>query len=131
MPNKRAQFLTDLSCRETKDDKWEVIEPLVYQSRLWETLIEVPAGFITDFASVPRVPFVYMLYGDRAHRESVLHDYLYYMAMTTRKIADCIFLEAMESRGKSWFVRQGMYRGVRMGGWVAWNEHRKSGHPRA
>ena len=39
--------------------------------------ITVPTGFFTDFASVPRMPFVFLLFGDVAHEAAVIHDYLY------------------------------------------------------
>lgn len=37
----------------------------------------VPRHFYTDFCSVPRIPFAYLLYGDIARRAGVLHDALY------------------------------------------------------
>ena len=47
-----------------------------------------------------------------------------------RKEGDDVFLEAMEVIKKSWFVRRPMWLGVRAGGWKAWNDHRKAGHPK-
>lgn len=83
-----------------------------------EGLIVVPAGFVTDFASVPRIPIIYELFGDRAHHESVIHDYLYQTHQgLDRQTCDRIFREAMQVRGKSKFVWEGMYLGVRLGGW--------------
>lgn len=118
-------FLTELECEliPGSDDKWEVKAPLVYQSEvaifyLLPTAgkITAPAGFVTDFASVPRVPVVYTLFGDRAHREAVIHDYLYQTHLVPKAIADKVFKEAMAARGKGWFVRWGMYLGVVLGG---------------
>jgi hypothetical protein len=66
-----------------------------------------------------------MLFGDRAHHESVIHDYLYRIDSVPcvgRKQADDVFLEAMEARGKGFFVRYSMYWGVRMGGWTAYHK---------
>jgi hypothetical protein len=34
----------------------------------------LPFGMESDLASVPRVPIVFLMWGDRAHRESFLHD---------------------------------------------------------
>lgn len=113
-----SKFLSDLNVRCIDDGKWVLDSPLRYQSDILG-LIEVPAGFETDFASVPRVPFVYMAFGDRAHRESVLHDYLYRInAVPTATFdqANDVFLESMMERGKGWFVRRMMYWGVCVGG---------------
>ncbi|MFH2076618.1 MAG: DUF1353 domain-containing protein, partial [Pseudomonadota bacterium] len=66
-----SKFLTELDARLVKDDRiWKLDSPLIYESDLLG-LIEVPEGFETDLASVPRVPFVYMLWGGKAHREGV------------------------------------------------------------
>lgn len=116
-----AKFLTDLDARlkSGSDTVWVLKSSLVYGD------IEVKEGFETDFASVPRVPLFYALFGDKAHREAVLHDYLYRsdsLPLVTRKQADNIFLEAMKARGKSYFVRYGMYWGVRAGGWTAYHK---------
>jgi len=44
----------------------------------------------------------------------------------TRKEADAIFLEAMQVAGVNWFSRHVIYSGVRAGGMVAWNKHRRN-----
>ena len=124
-----SKFLTELDVKEIDEGTWELQAPLVYQSDFLNRTIMVPAGFKTDFASVPRVPLVYLAYGDRAHREAVVHDFLYDYGKYPRSWCDHVFYEAMGSRGKPLFVRAGMWAGVRLGGWVAWNEHRRQGHP--
>jgi hypothetical protein len=114
-----SEFKTELDAKLKDDDTvWVLDSLLVYQSDLVGTVI-VPVGFETDFASVPRVPIAYTMFGDRAHREAVIHDYLYRIDATPpveRDVADDVFLEAMECRGKGWFVRYAMYWGVRLGG---------------
>ena len=121
-----AKFLTDLDVRCIDDGRWKLDAPLVYESDVEGVgRIEVPAGFETDFASVPRVPIAYTLFGDRAHREAVLHDYLYRIdsvPVVEREMADDVFLEAMAERGKGFFVRYAMYWGVRLGGWTAYHK---------
>ena len=116
------KFLTELNCRDLDDNRWELLSDLVYETDvamlyfLPTFKITVPKGFVTDFASVPRVPIVYSLFGDRAHREAVVHDYLYQTHLVPKAMADKVFLEAMKARGKSPFVRYGMYWGVVLGG---------------
>ena len=122
------KFLTELECKEIDDTRWELTADLKYQSRILGSVITVPKGFVTDFASVPRVPIAYMAFGDRAHRESVLHDWGYNCGQLSRRKVDGLFYEAMRARGKKTWVRVGMWLGVRLGGWAAWNSHRKAGH---
>jgi hypothetical protein len=121
-----SEFKTELKTRLFNDDTvWALDTPLVYQSDLLNAVITVPMGFQTDFASVPKVPIAYMFFGDRAHREAVIHDYLYRfdsIPVVTREQADDVFYEAMKLRGKSFFVRWCMWAGVRAGGWIAFHE---------
>ena len=53
----------------------------------------LPTGFQSDGASVPRVPIVYSIWGDRAHREADLHDFSY------RKDAKIYILRPDVTRG--------------------------------
>lgn len=136
-------FLTGLSAdlKEGNDCVWIIDKPLKYASKLlnctvvippwFETKEPDPSGepsfFETDFASVPRVPIFYETWGNRAHREAVLHDYLYRidsLPVCTYSQANNVFLEAMKSTGKSWWLRYGMYWGVVLGGWTAYHKKR-------
>lgn len=121
-----AEFLSLLSGDCITDKIWELDKPLLYRSDILGIgKIEVPPGFQTDFASVPRVPFIYEAYGDKAHYESVLHDYLYRIdsiPQASYSQANDVFLEAMKVRGKGYFVRYGMYWGVVLGGWTAYHK---------
>ena len=40
---------------------YQINEPLVYKSEVASTIFKVPAGFVTDLASVPRLPLAYLL----------------------------------------------------------------------
>lgn len=98
---------------------WKLIAPFEYHvgSLESEEVIRVPAGFVTDFASVPRAlwgvfpPFWH--YGKAA----VVHDYCYATQLYTRKRSDEIFLEAMKVLKVPWLTRHTIYRAVRMFGW--------------
>lgn len=107
-----------------KASRAELKEELVYYSGI--ITIIVPEGFITDFASVPRIfrPFLPVL--GKHNNAAILHDYLYSehwakesKNMTvhfTRKQCDRIFLHAMEILGVSLVNRMALYAGVRLGG---------------
>lgn len=121
-----AKFLTELLDARLKDDDciWVLDSPLIYESDIVGKIV-VPAGFETDFASVPRIPIFYFLFGNRAHREAVLHDYLYRInsvPQATYSQANDVFFEAMKLRGKAFYVRYPMWWGVCLGGWTAWHK---------
>lgn len=122
---KKSEFLTKLVVYAVTDTKWRLVQPLIYYSKILKSKIVVSEGFETDFASVPRIPFIYSLYGDRAHSCATIHDFLYQKQWVSRWKADRIFLEAMGARKKPFYIRYPMWAGVRLGGWVAWKEHRK------
>ena len=111
----KARFLTELEVSLVNNDSiWVLDSPLLYHSMI-AGFIQVPAGFQTDFASVPRVPIAFELYGDKAHREGVVHDYLFRrdsLPKVAYMTANKIFLEAMECRGKPRYVRWPMYLAV-------------------
>ena len=125
----KSGFQTNLATelKEGCDNIWIVTKPLVYWSELLSCQIEVPVSFYTDFASVPRVPVFYELWGNRAHREAVLHDYLYRIdsvPVVTKSQADKVFPEAMKSTGKSWYIRWPMYSGVVLAGSGAYHKRK-------
>lgn len=103
-----AKFLTGFEVRlispETPSKKalWEIVEDFIYQSDKYGVII-IPKGSVTDFASVPRVPVLFLLTGSLAHRGAAIHDFLYKTHTIhrpggatediTRKQADEILLE--------------------------------------
>lgn len=123
-----SEFLTDLIVKEVSDAIWVMVTPLEYQSDVLGETITVRAGFVTDFASIPRIPFIYDVLGNIAHEPAVIHDWLYFVDTFTRKKCDQALLEAMKVNGVSWFKRYQIYWGVRIGGWYAWWQHRRLGH---
>lgn len=119
-----SAFLSELRVENASgqdDGKWRLTAPLVYQSDVAGATFTAPAGMVTDFASVPRAPFAYMLFGDRASEASVIHDYLYGSHLVPRAMADAVLREASAVTGVSWFARNSMWLGVRAFGWLHWN----------
>ncbi len=84
------------------------------------TLYSCPAGMVTDWESLPRLPLISWLLGGRpVHRAATLHDALYREDFTppvSREKADALFLEAMLSTGLSRVFAFPFYWGVRLGG---------------
>lgn len=95
---------------------WQLSSDLGFASNVLKTLVKVPRGFVTDFASVPKVPLVYEVLGGIAQMPATIHDYLYSTGSVSRIEADNVLLEAMEVTGVSWFKRKLIYAGVRVGG---------------
>jgi hypothetical protein len=118
--NVTARFLGDLELCEADEDvddgTWRLSKPLPYLSGVANRVITVPAGFRTDLASVPRLPVVYWLCGGRANKPAVVHDFLYTEGLVVRKVADAVFLEAMQAVGVPLAYRLLMWAGVRLGG---------------
>ena len=120
----KSGFRSKLQVEELDDERWKVLAPFLYESKLLDLTVVVAEGFITDFASVPRVPFIFDVLGDIAHGPAVVHDWLYMKGTYSRFMADRVLLEAMKSEGLVLWKRYQIYLGVRIGGWKAWNEHR-------
>lgn len=100
---------------------WRVNEPLIYQSKVLEALnpINVPAGFETDFASVPR-PLWNLFPPDGSYTAAaVVHDWLYRNTRLPRSICDSVFIEAMKACKTGFFTRHIMWGAVRMFGCLA------------
>lgn len=124
-----ASFLSKLEVELVNQEShsgrgdWKLLSPLEYQSDLfYKPKITVPTGFITDFASVPRVPVVFLLVGNTASEAAVLHDYIYKTLPHpfTREEADDILYEASLATGvpkwRAWII----WAGVRMFGCKFW-----------
>lgn len=77
--------------------------------------IVVPAGFVTDFASIPRAFWRVLPPTGRYGKAAVVHDYLYRTPeiQVTRAEADKVFLDAMADLGVGTVTRRTMWAAVR------------------
>jgi len=119
------QFLTKIVVEKKEDRLWKLYRELKYQT--FADVITVPAGFITDFASVPRLFWSILPPDGRYTGSAIIHDFLYAVQDRSRKEADSIFLEAMKALGVPWWKRRTMWLAVRFGGWIPWNNHARRG----
>lgn len=117
-----AVALVDDSANEGRGS-WQLLEPLTFHSNKLGRDFTSSAGDITDFASVPRFPGIFDVYGDRAHRAAALHDHLYTSHEVDRETADGLFLEAMLDTGVPEEIANTMYEGVRRFGASHWDKH--------
>lgn len=106
-------------------DLWRTTKPITYLA-LDGTNYTVPAGFVTDGASIPRA--LWTLVGaplDTYAEAAVLHDYLYRTGCVDKTRADDLLLEAMAALDVGWFTRRTIYLGVHWFGGPAWAANRK------
>lgn len=98
-----------------------LIRPFLVKTKSGK-LIEVPAGFQTDFASVPRLFWRLIPPWGPYSPAAVVHDYLYATGIVSRKEADQIFLELMTRLGVAPWRRNVMYAAVRVAGASRYNK---------
>ena len=120
-----SAFLTPLKVMPLPDGRtWELCEGFSYYTgnAASDFLISVPAGFVTDFASVPRILWWLLPPWGRYGKAAVIHDWLYKSKPWSRRRCDSIFLEGMKVLGVSWATRTTMYGAVRAFGWLPWGK---------
>ena len=103
---------------------WKVLSPLTYITND-NIKITVPKDFNTNFASVPRIFWSLLPPWGRYGKAAIVHDFLYYSGIYSKKETDLIFLEAMKSLNVVKWKRYTMYYSVKKFGFIAWNRHRK------
>jgi hypothetical protein len=122
-------FLSPLDTRQIDDDHWELRADLKYRSVVGAhgigkaVLLVVPCGFITDYASVPRAPLTYLLFGGRGNSAAVIHDFLYQIHLPKpfdKATADNVFREALGALGYNAATCWTMYKAVDLFGGPAY-----------
>lgn len=127
-----SSFTDPLIVRHLDGRRWQVMKEFSYHvgSEDSDEVITVPVGFITDFASIPRL--FWSLIGaptGKYGKAAVIHDYLYYTCglntQYTRAKCDYIFYEAMQVLGIPFWKRWLMYHSVKMFAWIPWKKYCK------
>lgn len=87
--------------------------------------VVVPAGFVTDLASIPRV-FWSLLPTDGTYTfPAIVHDFLYWTQPTERDVADKVFRYGMDDMKVSSVAASAIYAAVRVGGAGTWSNNKK------
>ncbi|MCL2874791.1 MAG: DUF1353 domain-containing protein [Betaproteobacteria bacterium] len=113
-----SSFTTPADLRMLDSYHWRLLAPFEYHVGRFPSIvvISVPAGFITDLATIPRVLWsIFPPHGKYA-KAAIIHDYLYNHAIRNKRWADDIFLEAMRVLKVPCFTRTLMYWAVRLFG---------------
>src|SRR5581483_11550278 len=69
---------------------WVVVRPFTYTIGQTTYRITVPAGFVTDFASIPAPMRGFLSPTGQEGRAAIIHDYLYWNQPCTREQADWV-----------------------------------------
>ena len=115
-----SRFVTTLKTDQTDRRTYKLLDDLVLADDYQRTII-VPAGFVTDFASIQVLhnAFLFVLfalvsgYGNYA---ATVHDWLYEHGSLTRKEADAVLYRALRAEGVARWRAWLMWAGVRIGG---------------
>jgi hypothetical protein len=103
--------------------------------RIGETnyVIVVPAGFVTDFASVPRAFWAVLPPFGNHQLAAIVHDFLYWDQGCTREQADALLRVAMAESRVDPGKRDVIWQAVRAFGGTAWSNNasaKAAGQPR-
>ncbi len=120
-----------------KGRRIRLLEPFIYQDKEKELTISIPAEFESDYNSVP--VGLWNIFPPWEYPEAaVIHDWLYKHpqgryrtsesedVFLTRPECDAVHRRILELLGASWWKRQAMWAGIRVGGAHSWNRYRNS-----
>lgn len=105
--------------------EWTLAEPLsVILSN--GKLMQIPVGYLTDFASVPRFLWSFISPIGQVNLPSIIHDYIYTEHNYSRKFGDDEFLKWMDFIAPHHkFKNRVMYCAVRIFGRPRWKKYNK------
>ena len=118
---------------------WITLSPLRYRSDRLDVTVIVPAELVTDLASVPRLPLLWLAAGGRGTRSATLHDFAYqfgfwwvelpdgkwWQQYVSRMLADDVFYESLLAdpiSGAGAVRAWEMWLAVRLGGRGIWSD---------
>lgn len=76
--------------------------------------ITIPKGFITDFASVPKIFWFFIPPMGKHNRAALMHDYLCWSSLISREDADYKFYKSLKEHGVSKGIAKIMHLAVRV-----------------
>ena len=113
---------------------WILQEDMIYEVGNTGVNVVIPAGFVTDYASIPQALWSFGLTPNGQYsRAAIVHDFLYWSQGCSRSQSDRLLLIAMKESDVRAFDETLVYEGVRVGGQSAWDDdaaQRRKGLPR-
>lgn len=123
-----ALWPLDLDLRYIDGRNWRILNEFIFESPSPDfPSVLIPAGFITDFASIPRLFWRWMPPTDRRiGKIAVVHDWYYRSPeiSVSREQADNALRAGMKVLGANRFDREVVYYAVRAGGSGAFKPRR-------
>lgn len=97
------------------EKSWKLLQPFAFiDEKLGQ--IDVPARFVTNGLTLPRIPAVLAFFVGYGFPAAVVHDYLYSASGVARADADNVFYNALRASGVAKWRASLMYAGVRVFG---------------
>lgn len=115
-------FLTPLRVEQVGPHRWRLLEDLLYRSVKYPGVFVAPAGYETDFASIPRIIGSLIPKDGIYNKVGVIHDAGYNNMLrtmdgvrifTTKQVADNLFAEGLKAVGVNPVTRFLMVQAVR------------------
>jgi hypothetical protein len=105
------------------DDRDSMLyEDLPYSVGASGIVITIPAGFVTDYASIPRGLWSFFPPHGQYSKAAIIHDYLYWTQECTKEQADNLLLIAMKESDVDGVSKWTIYYGVDVLGKSSWEE---------
>lgn len=108
----------------TDGRNWMLQSYLIHRFGSTPHVLIVPAGFVTDLASVPDIAEPLLPRAGEYSNAAIIHDYLYWTQSCTREQADNLMSIAMKEAGVAPWKDLLIHSAVRLGGQDAWNANR-------
>lgn len=126
---------TELQVEYVDKVRRKLTKEFTYRDEIWGE-ITVPAGFVTDLASIQKlrlIPGLYVLLAKYGNHAAVIHDWLYHdkprldgfrhhEPRITRREADRTFYRALRAEGIARWRASMFYMGVRLLGRKGWKK---------
>lgn len=110
----------DIIVKYLKKDLWEIEQDIIVILKTDNKPYVIPKGFITDFASIPKIFWSILPPFGKYSLASIIHDHMYRINYNNRKFADEEFLLQMKHNGVHYIIRNIMYLTVRCFGSSRW-----------
>lgn len=111
-----------------KDPYWCLTKPIAWVPNPGQNAdrVDVPVGFVTDLASIPRAFWTFLPRDGVYTFPALVHDFLYWKQDRPRDVADQIFKWGMEDFSIGAVTINAIYGSVRAGGGSAWNDNKSA-----
>lgn len=118
-----SQLVSEFCYSPYRHKRWQLAQPFKFS--VDGQVFVIPAGFWTDFASVPRVLWSLISPYDLGIGP-VPHDFGYFIGYRDKSYWDLVFQACMEKDQVERWKRNAAYIAVDWFGWSAWKQYRKA-----